>query len=115
MLLTIIDIAKICHQSNKAYCEAIGDNSQVDWEDAPEWQRDSAIKGVALALDNPSAPASAQHDSWLAEKLAQGWIYGPIKNAETREHPCIVSYSELPLAQRLKDVLFKSVVNSFQE
>lgn len=27
-------IAKVCHQANKAFCEANDDNSQKDWEQA---------------------------------------------------------------------------------
>ncbi len=38
-------IARVCHEVNKAYCEALGDNSQPTWEDAPEWQRSSARMG----------------------------------------------------------------------
>ena len=32
--------------ANRAYCQMIGDNSQSTWEDAPEWQKQSARKGV---------------------------------------------------------------------
>src|SRR5437879_1359495 len=39
-------VAKICHEANRAYCETIGDNSQPTWEKAPQWQKDSAINGV---------------------------------------------------------------------
>lgn len=42
----IVNIAKTCHQANKAWCEANGDNSQKDWDEAEDWQRDSAIKGA---------------------------------------------------------------------
>lgn len=48
-------IAKICHQANKAWCEVTGDNSQKDWDEAEEWQRESAIKGVAFKIANPDA------------------------------------------------------------
>lgn len=37
-------IAVVCHQANKAWCEMNGDFSQVDWHEAPEWQRNSAVK-----------------------------------------------------------------------
>ena len=33
------DIARVAHQVNKAYCEALGDTSQPDWENAPDWQK----------------------------------------------------------------------------
>lgn len=112
MALTIEDIATLCHQANKSYCELIGDNSQVEWTDAPEWQRESAIKGVQFHLDNTDATASASHNSWLEEKLNSGWQYGEVKDAEAKTHPCIVSFEELPLEQQAKDWLFRGIVHS---
>lgn len=103
-------IARVCHEANRAYCQTIGDDSQVAWLDAPEWQRASALKGVAFCIDNPDAPPSANHDSWLDEKRATGWTYGPVKDAEKKEHPCFVPYEDLPVEQRAKDALFKAVV-----
>lgn len=38
-------IARVAHEVNKAYCEALGDMSQPVWEEAPEWQRASATSG----------------------------------------------------------------------
>lgn len=103
----------VCHETNRAYCQTIGDNSQKEWNDAEQWQRDSAIKGVQFKLDNPDAPPSAQHDAWTADKVAGGWIYGPIKDAEAKTHPCIVPYDGLPIEQRVKDYLFAAVVAAF--
>lgn len=111
--MLISDVAKICHEANKAYCETLGDNSQLPWDDAPAWQRDSAIKGVDFNLLNPNAPASASHESWLKVKEADGWKYGPVKDADKKEHPCFVPYDELPKSQQAKDHLFKSIVAVF--
>jgi hypothetical protein len=108
--MKVEDIAKVCHEANRAYCQTLGDDSQLSWELAPDWQRESAIKGVQFNLANPTAPASASHDSWLAEKERDGWKYGPVKNADTKEHPCYVPYEQLPLEQRRKDHLFKAIV-----
>lgn len=47
-----------------------------------------------IAHDNPDAPASAQHDSWLEEKQRDGWIWGDTKDADKKTHPCIVPYRE---------------------
>ena len=103
-------IAKVCHETNRAYCQTIGDNSQPSWEDAPQWQRESATKGVEFCLANPDAPPSANHESWLKVKEAEGWKYGPVKDAETKEHPCYVPYEQLPVDQQKKDALFKAIV-----
>jgi hypothetical protein len=110
--MKVLDVAKICHEANKALCETQGDLTQVAWEDAPEWQQQSAYKGVIFNLQNPDAPASASHDSWLAEKEADGWKYGAEKNAELKEHPCFVPYDELPDSQRVKDHIFKAIVGA---
>lgn len=108
-------IARICHETNRAYCESIRDTSQRPWEAADEWQRQSAVKGVQFALDNPGAAAAAQHEAWLADKQRDGWTYGPVKDPVKKEHPCMVSYAELPLEQRVKDHLFRGVVRAFVE
>lgn len=91
-------------------CVALGDLSQPGWASAPEWQRKSAITGVEFNLANPDAPASASHESWLAEKERDGWKYGEVKNAEKKEHPCFVPYDQLPKEQQAKDHLFKAIV-----
>lgn len=115
--MNIEQIARIAHETNRAYCESLGDLSQPRWEDAPDWQKSSAIKGVEFhvaAHGSGTTPApSASHDSWLDEKRAAGWKYGPVKDAEKKEHPCYLAYDELPVEQRLKDYLFGNIVAAF--
>lgn len=110
--LSVGDVAKICHEANRAYCETIGDDSQVSWEDAEEWQQDSAVAGVLFNLENRDAPISATHDSWLKKKTEDGWGYGETKDPKAKTHPCMVPYADLPHAQKAKDVLFRSIVHS---
>ena len=109
-MLEIGHVAMMCHEANRNLCIALGDFSQQPWEDAPQWQKDSAFNGVVFNLANPDAPASASHDSWLEEKRATGWTYGPVKDAEKKEHPCFVPYEALPAEQQAKDHLFKAIV-----
>ena len=107
--MQIIDIAKVCHEANKALCEAIGDFSQEAWNDAKKWQRDSAKKGVACFMANPEAPDSAQHDAWMKDKIDNGWLLGVKKNAIAKRHPCLVPFDKLPPEQQAKDVLFMAM------
>lgn len=102
--------ARAAHEVNRAYCVAIGDNSQVPWEQAPDWQRTSAKNGVVGALAGNTPEQS--HESWLTEKAATGWHFGPTKDAEKKTHPCFVPYAELPESQRAKDDLYLSTVRS---
>lgn len=105
-------IAAIAHHANKAYCESLGDFSQPNWDDAPEWQQKSAINGVRFHINNPKANASASHENWYAEKQADGWSYGPEKDPINKRHPCFVPFEELPEAQKTKDHIFRSVVHA---
>lgn len=108
-------IARICHAANRAYCQALGDDTQVAWEIAPDWQRQSARNGVAFHLANLDAGPEASHNSWLAEKQAAGWVYGDIKNPDAKTHPCIVPFGELPATQQAKDHLFRAIVHAFYD
>ncbi len=108
------DIARVCHQINRAYCQAIGDFSQPDWEDAPQWQKDSAIAGVQFHLANRYAGPQGSHESWLAQKEKDGWKYGAVKDVEKKEHPCFVPFHELPKEQQAKDYLFRETVLSLE-
>ena len=105
-------IAHMAHETNRAYCQAIGDDSQPTWEEAPDWQKQSAINGVWFHTNHPDAGPSASHESWLKEKETDGWRYGPVKNPEIKEHPCFVPYDELPLEQKVKDYLFTAIVHT---
>lgn len=108
----VLSIAMVAHQANKAWCEAGDDNSQKDWFDAADWQRESAISGVQFRIENPGAGPSAQHDAWMKEKLEDGWKYGPVKDPEKKEHHCLVPFEQLPEFQQKKDKLFSAVVDS---
>lgn len=108
-------IARVCHEANRAICEANEDLSQFPWPDAPTWQKDSAMRGVEWALANPHAPAAAQHEAWLTDKIRDGWVYGPVKDATKKTHPCIVPYNALSFAQRVKDHVFQAIVKSLSD
>ena len=87
-MVSIDDVARVAHETNKAYCQALGDHSQPPWSTAPDWQRSSAREGVLFHLNNPGSPPSSSHDSWLAVKHKDGWVYGEKKDAEKKTtHP----------------------------
>lgn len=106
------EIARVCHEVNRAYCQALGDMSQPTWEEAPEWQRTSAINGVVFHMSNPDAGPDSSHNEWLKEKIANGWVYGPVKDPIKKEHPCCVEYNALPVEQKAKDYIFRAVVHA---
>lgn len=36
------------------------------------------------------------HEVWAAERMKEGWTWGPVRSDERKEHPCLVPYDELP-------------------
>lgn len=109
--MTLVEAcASAAHETNRAYCVAIGDRSQPAWEDAPEWQRISCREGVAAAL--AGATPEESHENWMRLKLKEGWQYGPVKDPDRKQHPCMVPYGELPPEQRRKDTLYLTVVRA---
>lgn len=111
MRLSKLEIAQVCHEVNRAYCAALGDTSQTPWKEAPEWQKKSAVTGVELHQAIDAGP-EASHESWMAQKIADGWKFGPEKDADKKEHPCIVPFGELPRDQQAKDYIFRAVVHA---
>lgn len=113
-MLSVEELARVCHEANRAYCEALGDHSQKPWAEADEWQHDTVRNGVQFRLDNPNEYASASHDNWLRVKSREGWVYGPVKDEKAKTHPCIMAFEELPIALQRKDRMFCAIIDALR-
>ena len=113
MQLSTEQVARICHEANRAYCVALGDTSQPSWDDAPDWQKKSAMNGVDYLAEDMFAEPPDSHANWLKMKEADGWVYGEVKDVAKKTHPCMVPYHELPVEQQRKDALFSAIVEVF--
>lgn len=103
-------IARICHAANREYCKMIGDDSIAEWGQAPAWQRESTIVGVETTLDKPDTTPEMSHFRWMVRKLKEGWVHGPVKDADMKTHPALLPYMQLPRNQKAKDHLFLAIV-----
>lgn len=109
----IREIAEACHEVIRAYCDfATPEAPFLSWEEAPAWQRKSSIAQAKIHLENPDMGPEASHEAWMKEKRDDGWVLGPDKDAEKKEHPCMVPFEKLPPEQQAKDVLFREVVRA---
>lgn len=102
--------AMAAHEVNATWCRLNGDQSQPNWDLAPEWQKDSARNGVMAILKNPQQTPEASHVGWYEQKFNEGWRYGDVKDPIAKLHPCMRPYHELPPQQRAKDSIFIAVV-----
>jgi hypothetical protein len=110
-VIDVAAVAHVCHAANAALQIVTGDPAPSPrWQDAPLWQRASAIEGVRQALGGASP--EQLHEAWCDYKRADGWTHGHVKDATAKTHPCLVPYDELPPEQRVKDQLFHAIVHA---
>lgn len=107
----IDQVARICHDANRAFCLLTGDPALPPWDELDESYRESSRKGVRAALTPGNSP-EAMHSSWMLERLGQGWQYDPVLDREAKLHPNLVPYDQLPEAQQRKDALFLGIVEA---
>ena len=49
------------------------------------------------------AMAKNVHDIWAKNRIAQGWTYGPQRDDDKKQNPCLVEYEALPENEKLYD------------
>ena len=109
MSYTSTEIARIAHEANRAVQALNGDDMpSVPWFYEPRSLRRTVEAGVRRV--QAGATPEQNHVSWCDDKYAQGWVYGPEKNTETKIHPCLVSWAELPAKEQAKARLFCAIV-----
>ena len=119
MNFDINTVTRVVHEANRALCKALGDDIQLEWNLAPDWRLDPARDGIlkhltALEAGDRLSPA-ASHEAWLEKKRKNGWVLGPAKDLDKKTHPAMVPYKELPPEKKIKDFLFRAVVEAFHE
>lgn len=97
--LHVIDVARICHETNRAYRKFLGESDSGAWGDVAEEKRQSAIRGVQFAIDNPRLTPGQSHDRWMEEAVNAG-------------HINMKPFHELDSEQQAKDAIFLGVVNA---
>lgn len=104
--------ARAAHEVNRTWNMAIGGFVDPQWEQLTEEQKQAARNSV-IGVVTHDFNAEQTHAAWVAEKKSQGWTHGEVKNLATKEHPCLVPYSELPPEFKVKDELWIGSVRNF--
>lgn len=59
--------------------------------------------------------AKKEHERWMNQKIAAGWIYGPKKIDANKTHPDILPWSNLPEKEQKKDIKAVSKIPKYLE
>ena len=77
------------YMTNKTYIPTPIDTSDVELSE-------ELLQLVELLAENT-------HDNWAAGRIAEDWTYGPERNDELKQNPCLVPYNELPESEKEYD------------
>ncbi|HEX3872013.1 MAG TPA: RyR domain-containing protein [Pirellulales bacterium] len=47
--------------------------------------------------------AENTHDVWAAQRIADGWTFGPARNDTLKQHPGLVPYGDLEESEKVYD------------
>lgn len=45
------------------------------------------------------------HDTWAAQRMKDGWVYGKVRDDSLRQHPCLIPYDQLSEEEKEYDRL----------
>lgn len=91
-------------ESNRAFADRAARTLEaIGWGLVPDPLADPASVTLTLPPDRLEARARVEHDEWCEALVRDGWRRGPVKDAERREHPLLVPWTELDEAERDKD------------
>jgi len=91
--------AHIVHCMNNEICK-LNNEQTIEWKDLPDYM----LEGLKGAVWSGRTPRES-HEAWMQDRLANGWVLGPVKSIENKVSPCLVPYDKLPYSQKVKDCL----------
>lgn len=93
-------MARIVHACWVSFQIAAGQpyNEEPDDDDLASNKR-----SIVNFLENPDRTPEQSHEMWMADRLANGWVYGSVKDKEKKTHPDLVPYDQLPEIEKRKD------------
>lgn len=47
--------------------------------------------------------AEHAHDLWAAQRIKDGWTFGPKRDDVAKHHPCLIPYADLPESEKEYD------------
>jgi hypothetical protein len=108
------EIAKVVYEVNRAYRAAIQEDPGPAWEDKDIDSKKAMSHAVNYHRHITMTFCDA-HELWMKHMIEQGWKWGAQKDTKHKLHPCLVNWNALPQSQRVKDVLFVTLVRLLRD
>jgi hypothetical protein len=105
-------MARVAHEINKQICILNGEQA-LNYEDMPAYIIENMEESI-LNLDEGRTLGSS-HSEWLKERIAQGWVYGPVKDTENKISPLICPFEDLTYSQKVKNCIFVGIKNAVHD
>ena len=68
----------------------------------PKDTRNVTLPDEVLALAEQLARNT--HEVWAAQRLKDGWVWGPARDDAQKQHPCLVPYEDLSDGEKSYDL-----------
>lgn len=111
--MKIEHLARIIHETHRAYCYTLGDKTPLPWDSTPEDIQNTIRRMIAIVVEDPSMDAEKFHRSWMEDKLKAGWTHGFTRDAVRKTHPRLLPFDQLEESERKKDEAFVTLVRLF--
>lgn len=106
-----IQTARVVHEALRAYKRTLGEPAAGGWDETSQENRDATLASVEHVKNGlPNVTPASLHEEWMARKIEQGWRYGPVRNAATKQHPDIVPTDQLSPEALMKDEILIALV-----
>ncbi len=104
--------AKVAHQVNQAIRDFYGEDALPDWDKSSEELRNRGVIGVEQIIAKPETTPKEIHEIWISNMAKDGWRLGPVHDGVKKTHPNMCAYEELDDVQKLKDIIYITVVKT---
>lgn len=106
--------AKTAHSVVQCVNRKFGCKELPAWEQTLTWYRASMVKHVEYIVYHNYKPSKI-HDKWVKRKIGLGWKYGLVLDKDKKTHPLLISYTGLPVEERMKLDMIKAAVMPFRK
>lgn len=109
----VLNLAKICYKTIRAYDKAITAYGPIHaWTVATKTDIEAYMKMVSYAMIKTDCTPRDLHAIWHNHMVVEGWNYGMVINEIEKTHPDLTTFTFLPEASRAKYAILTGLITS---